>query len=220
MKNKPRIMIVEDHAIFREGLKRVIEQIESVEFAGEAENGEVFLSMVKKADPDIVLMDIKMPVMDGIMATEKALKINPALRIIVLTMFGEEEYLFTMIRKGITGFILKNARVSEIEAAIHAVRIGEQYYSPAINGLLAKKLKQFTSHEISTFTRRENEVLHLLCKGLSTLEISERLNISIRTVEGHRSRLLEKTSQPNVINLIIYAFKNRMVTMEELENKE
>jgi len=220
MNSPSKIMIVEDHAVFREGLKRVIKEMVGVELVGEAENGEVFLELLKKEKPDIVLMDIKMPIMDGIEATERALKLVPSLKIIVITMFGEEEYLFTMINKGIAGFVLKTAKVTEIESAIQAVRKGEQYYSPEINGLLARKLRQYTTQEVATFTQRENQLLHLICRGLSTQEISDKLHLSIRTVEGYRSRLLEKTGQPNVINLIIYAFKNRMVTVEELENRK
>ena len=113
--NKTKVYIVEDHAIFREGLKRVIESMAGVELIGEAENGVQFLETLKKKKPDIVLMDIKMPLMDGITATEKALLLYPKLKIIILTMFGEEEYLYSLIQKGISGFMLKTARIIEIE---------------------------------------------------------------------------------------------------------
>jgi DNA-binding NarL/FixJ family response regulator len=219
MKNISKIMIVEDHAIFREGVKRIIEQMEDVELVGEAENGEIFLFMLNKLKPDIVLMDIKMPVMNGIEATEKALQLMPALKIIILTMHGEEEYLIAMVNKGIFGYVLKTSKANELEWAIHAVRKGEHYYSPEINGLLAKKVRQFTAQEIPCFTPRENQVLYLLCKGLSNSEISDKLFISSRTVEGYKSKLLEKTGQPNVINLIIYAIRNKMITVEELEER-
>ena len=218
MNNITKIMIVEDHAIFREGLKRVIGQMKDLEIIGEAENGEIFLSLLNNVKPDIVLMDIKMPVMNGIEATEKAMKLVPALKIIILTMYGEEEYLFAMIKKGIFGYVLKTAKTFEIESAINAVRMGEHYYSPEINGLLAKKIRQYTTQEIETFTPRENQILHFLCKGLSTLEISNQLHISTRTVEGYRSKLLEKTNQPNVTNLIIFAIRNKLITVEELED--
>jgi len=125
--NKTKVVIVEDHAIFREGLKRVIEAMAGVELVGEAENGAQFLELLRKKKPDIVLMDIKMPVMDGIEATEKALILYPRLKIIILTMFGEEEYLYSLIQKGICGFMLKTARIVEIERAIQMVSEGMQH---------------------------------------------------------------------------------------------
>jgi len=212
-------MIVEDHAIFREGLKRVINQMEDIELVGEAENGSVFLALLDKLSPDILIMDIKMPVMDGMEASGKALERVPSLKIIILTMYGEEQYLFAMINKGVSGFLLKTARVSEIEAAIRAVIAGEQYYSPEINGMLAKKLRQYNSQDVTKFTQREREVLDLLCQGVSTPEIASLLNVSVRTVEGYRGKLLEKTGQPNVLNLIIYAITNKLAIPGELHVK-
>jgi DNA-binding NarL/FixJ family response regulator len=212
--NKTKVPIVEDHAIFREGLKRVIEAIKDVELVGEAENGVQLLELIKKKKTDIVLMDIKMPVMDGIEATEKALMINPKLRIIILTMFGEEEYLYSLIQKGISGFMLKTARIVEIERAIQMVADGKQYYSPEINGLLVKKLRQVTN-EFESLTQRENEVLALICKGYSTTQIADKLCASKRTVEGYKARLMEKTGQPTTLNLVIFALRNKLVTLDD-----
>ena len=213
--NRTKILIVEDHAIFREGLKRVIEAMDGLELVGEAENGAQFLELLKKRKPDIVLMDIKMPVMDGIEATERALMLHPKLRIIILTMFGEEEYLYSLIQKGICGFMLKTARIIEIERAIQIVSEGKQYYSAEINGLLVKKLRQISSSEIEPLSQRENEVLALICKGYSTTQIADKLCASKRTVEGYKARLLEKTGQPTTLNLVIFALRNKMVTLED-----
>lgn len=220
MTRKPvKVMIVEDHALFREGLKKVLDDIPGVELIGEAENGEAFLELLKRMTPDIVFMDLKMPVMDGMKATEEALRLYPRLRIIILSMFGEEDYLSAMIHKGISGYILKTARVFEIERAIELVSGGEQYFSSELNGILAKKLKQYSSQEIAVFTARESEILRLLCKGLSTPEISKKIHLSKRTIEGYRAKLLEKTGQPNVINLILYALKNKLVSVDEVESR-
>jgi DNA-binding NarL/FixJ family response regulator len=134
-------------------------------------------------------------------------------------MFGEEDYLYAMIHKGICGYILKTARVFEIERAIELVSGGEQYFSSELNGILAKKLKQYSSQEIAVFTARESEILRLLCKGLSTPEISKKIHLSKRTIEGYRAKLLEKTGQPNVINLILYALKNKLVSVDEVESR-
>jgi DNA-binding NarL/FixJ family response regulator len=208
-------MIVEDHAIFREGLKRVIDEMNEVELLGEAENGAQFLEILKKKKPDIVLMDIKMPVMDGIEATEKALTLHPKLKVIILTMFGEEEFLYSLIQKGISGFMLKTARILEIETAIQMVAEGRQYFSPEINGLLVKKLRKISSNEIESLTERETEVLSLICKGFSTVQIADKLYASKRTIEGYKARLLEKTGQPTTLNLVIFALRHKMVSMEE-----
>jgi DNA-binding NarL/FixJ family response regulator len=150
-------------------------------------------------------------------ATERALKLHPDLKIIVLTMFGDEEYLYSMVLKGIQGYLLKTTSLTTLERAIKMVSSGQQYYSPELNGLLAKKLRQFSSNELPSFTKKETELLKLLCKGFSTEEIAEKLCMSKRTVEGYRAKLLHKTGLSNTINLVIYAIRNKLVTLEELE---
>lgn len=216
MRNTTKIIIVEDHAIFREGLKRVIDKMSGVSLVGEAENGEIFLNLLKTVKPDLVLMDIKMPVMDGVEATERALKIFPDLKILVLSMFGDEEYLYSMVLKGISGFVLKTIHMNDLEKAIKLVAEGQQYFSNELNGLMVKKIRQFSSSEIPTFTAKETEVLHLLCKGHYTEEIANELCISKRTVEGYRARLLEKTGTSNTLNLVLYALKNKLVPLQEI----
>jgi DNA-binding NarL/FixJ family response regulator len=210
-----KILIVEDHAIFREGLKRVIGAMNGVEMIAEAENGAEFLAILKKNKPDIVLMDIKMPVMDGIEATEQAMKLYPKLKIIILTMFGEEEFLYSLIQKGIAGFMLKTANILEIEKAIRMVSEGKQYFSPEINGLLVKRLRQISSNEMESLSARETEVLDLICKGFSTVQIADKLCASKRTIEGYKARLLEKTGQPSTLNLVIFALRNKLVRLED-----
>jgi DNA-binding NarL/FixJ family response regulator len=210
-----KIMIVEDHAIFREGLKRVIGEMNGVELIGEAENGARFIEILKKKKPDIVLMDIKMPVMDGIEATGKALEMHPDLKVIILTMFGEEEFLYSLIQKGISGFMLKTAKLMEIERAIQMVSEGKQYYSPEINGLLVNRLRKLSSSEIESLSAKETEVLSLICKGFSTKQIADMLCASKRTVEGYKARLLEKTGQPSTLNLVIFALRNKLVSLED-----
>ncbi|MEI8049441.1 MAG: response regulator transcription factor [Bacteroidota bacterium] len=212
-----KIIIVEDHVIFREGIKKVLAEISGVEVMAEAENGEQFLKLLEKQKPDIVLMDLKMPVMDGMVATEKALKLYPDLKIIVLTMFGDEEYLYSMVLKGIYGYLLKTTSLTNLERAIRMVSSGQQYYTPELNGLLAKKLRQFSSSELPAFTAKESELLKLLCKGMSTEEMAEKLCMSKRTIEGYRAKLLQKTGLSNTINLVIYAIRNKLVNLEEME---
>jgi DNA-binding NarL/FixJ family response regulator len=204
---------VEDHEIFREGLKRVIAEMPDAELVGEAENGEIFLKMLKKVTPDIVLMDIHMPVMDGLAATDQALRDYPDLKILVISMFGEEEYVYAMVEKGVSGFVLKNSGVREIERAINRVAAGQQFYSEEIMGMIVKKVRSVDAVEKISIAGKEMEVLRLLCKGQSNAEIADKLFLSIRTVEGYRNKLLQKTGCPNVINLVIYALKNKLVIL-------
>jgi len=211
------IIIVEDHVIFREGIKKVLAEISGVKVMAEAENGEQFLKLLEKLTPDIVIMDLKMPVMGGMEATEKALKLYPNLKIIVLTLFGDEEYLYSMVLKGISGYLLKTTSLNNLERAIHMVSNGEQYYSSELNGLLAKRLRQFSANEIPVFSANETELLALLSKGMSTEEMAEKMCLSKRTIEGYRTKLLQKTGLSNTINLVIYAIRNKLVTLEEIE---
>ena len=213
MKIKKKVMIVEDHTIFREGMKRVISEMEDLELVGEAENGAEFLQLLKKTEPDIVLMDIQMPVMDGIEATEKALKIYPSLKILVLSMFGEEEYVYSMVDRGVSGFILKTSGLMDFERAIKKVLEGQQYYSEEIMGILVKKFRSYDSPDKLVLTGKETEVLRFLCKGFSNAEIAYKLFLSVRTVEGYRNKLLQKTDSSNVLNLVIFALKNKLVTL-------
>ena len=213
MKTKKKVMIVEDHTIFREGMKRVISEMEDLELVGEAENGSVFLQLLKKVEPDIVLMDIQMPVMDGIEATEKALKIYPSLKILVLSMFGEEEYVYSMVDRGVSGFILKTSGLMDFDRAIKKILDGQQYYSEEIMGILVKKFRSYDSPDKLVLSEKEKDVLRLLCKGLSNTEIADKLFLSVRTVEGYRNKLLQKTGSSNVLNLVIFAVKNKLVIL-------
>lgn len=220
MKDTIKVMIVEDHAIFREGLKKVLDGMHNIEVIGEAENGALFLESLKNKVPDIVLMDIAMPVMGGLEATEKALQRYPNLKVIILSMSGEEEYLYALVQLGISGYLLKNTSMSNLNRAIQIVSGGEQYFSPELSGKLAKRLKQYSSLEIPQLTPRETEILKLMFKGLNTEEQSNELNISKRTVEAHRAKLLQKTNSTNSINLIIFALRNKLIILEDEDEEE
>jgi DNA-binding NarL/FixJ family response regulator len=215
MEQKKKVIIVEDHAIFREGLKRIISEIDELELVGEAENGSAFIDLLKKEIPDIVLMDIQMPVMDGMEATEIALKKHPSLKILIISMFGEEEFVYTMVEKGIFGFILKTADVQDFKRAIRKVLSGQPYYSEEITGLLVKKVRQIDAPEVISFSEKEKEVLRHLCKGYANNEIAEKLFLSVRTVEGYRNKLLQKTGSTNVLNLMIFALRNKLVILND-----
>jgi len=158
-----------------------------------------------------------MPVMDGVEATEKAMALYPGIRFIILSMFGEEEYLYSLVQLGIHGFLLKNTSMINLSRAIMMVSEGQQYFSPELNGKLAKRLKQYSSFEIPQFTNKEMEVLRLLAQGFNTAEMSNQLHVSKRTVEGYRAKLMQKTNSTNTINLVIFALRNKLIILENLE---
>jgi DNA-binding NarL/FixJ family response regulator len=205
---KKSVMIVDDHAILREGLRFMLSQLDHVEVIGEASNGSEFLRLIDTVQPDVVLMDINMPVMNGVEATRNALNKFPGLKILILSMMDDEEYYHTLLKLGVSGFILKTTTYAEIQSAIDTILQGKPYFSQE---LLLKMIRQRDEAPMVKLTGRETEILTLICKGFSNADISERLFISIRTVEKHRSELLLKTESNNSISLVVYAIKNRLV---------
>jgi len=211
---KPDIIIVDDHLIFRQGLKTLftVENIATV--IGEASNGIDFLELLTHLKPDLVLMDIDMPQMNGMDATQKAIELMPDLKIIAFTMFGDEDYYYKMVELGVKGFILKSSGIDELEKAINNVMEGDSYFS---NEVLRNIIANFgrknspKSNEFANLTEREMEVLQNICLGLNNDEIAQKLFISAKTVKSHRSNLLEKTRSKNTPSLILYAVKNKII---------
>ena len=209
------IVIVDDHELFRDGLKFFLTQVSGMKIVGEAANGADFLKLLKKVKPDMVLMDIAMPVMDGIEATRQAIKYFPELKIVALTGFGDEEYYTKMIQAGAVGFILKHAGKEDIETAIHAVMGGSSFISNEIlqNLILSKSKNGMTlkADNQANFSEIEKELLKMTCKGKNDDEISDSLKLDLKTMNEHRNKLLIKTGSKNAAGLIIYAFKNQLV---------
>ena len=176
--------------------------------------------MIEISEPDLVLMDIEMPEMNGVEATRLAIEKYPNLKILALSMFGEEDYYFKMIHAGVKGFIMKSASVNELLHGIKTVVDGESFFSNEllrgiINRLSVNKTKPEPSKPADNqITPRELDVLKLLCAGYSTIEIADKLNIGTKTVENNRSRLLSKTGVKNSIGLVMYAFKNKLVELQ------
>lgn len=211
-----KIIITDDHQIFRQGLKSLIVKEEIAEVVAEASNGREFLDLLTVHRPDLVLMDIGMPEMDGVEATRKALEIDPNLRILVLSNFGDEVHYFKIIQAGARGFVLKTSGIHELQIAIESVLAGESYFSNELLRKIVANIKPGISDEAyrnaeDKPTKRELEVLQLVSNGLSNDEIAEKLNISVTTVKGHRSNLLMKTGTKNTAGLIMYAIKNRII---------
>jgi len=212
-KKKCKIIIVDDHEIFRNGFKILLNKIECVEVIAEAANGKEFLDILEEKNPDLVFMDISMPVMDGIVTTEEALKRYPDLKIITLTTFTDSEFLDKMLYAGVEGFMLKNSKLEDFKKSIKKVCGGGNYFSEEVlakltRNVIVRKSKEKQKELLPELSMREKEVLELICKGHSNVKIGEILNISDRTVERHKANLLSKTNTINTVNLVIYAFRN------------
>lgn len=219
MTDQLTLLIVDDHKIFRDGLKMLLSQFPFIGEVHEASNGQEFLDMVGDIQPDVVMMDINMPVMGGIEATRAALERYPELKIIVLTTFHDEDFIEQMMIAGVEGYMLKRSTPEEFETAMHRVAAGGNYFSDEIVRTVSTKLNKIREENLArttrpVFTHRETEILELLCKGLNNEQISEIIHISPKTIEKHKSNLFQKTDTNNTINLILYAFRNGLAELD------
>lgn len=214
MKKVYKVVLIDDHCLFREAIKFVLAQYSYLKVIAEASNGQEFLDLLDTCKPNLAIVDISMPVLDGITATREALKKCPDMKVIALSMHSDETSYYKMLEARAHGFVLKEAGGDELIEAISAVLRGENYFS---NQILCKIIKdhfnneeekQGTYKKVVKLSKRENEVLRLICNGYSNNEIAVQLGISRRTIEGHRSVLLSKTGARNSIHLILYAREN------------
>jgi DNA-binding NarL/FixJ family response regulator len=207
------IAIIDDHDLFREGIKLVLGQIENFDVVFDSSSGISFLEFLQNSSPDVVLMDINMPVIDGVDTTKKAIELRPNLNIIALTMFSDTTHYTRMINAGVKGFILKKSNKFELEQSINTVYSGGNYFSQEILQKMAFKSVNFSSDN-DKFTVRELEVINLICKGFTSQEISEKLFISIKTVEVHRTNIFRKSEVRNIGELIVWAIKNSYFSID------
>lgn len=208
-----KIILVDDHTLFRNGLKNLLNGIPGFHVIAEAANGKEFLSLLDDLSPDIVLLDIAMPVMDGVEAATLALESYPDLLIITLSMFADEAYYKQMVEAGVRGFILKDSEISEVETAIRKVHDGKTYFSQELLQALLSGLYDDPGIDRYDLSDREIEVIEQVCLGKSNLEIAEDMCISKRTVEKHRANIMEKTHCRNTASLVIFAVKNKIVSV-------
>lgn len=210
---KISVFLVDDHALFRQGLRMLLSRTDFIGEITEFGDARSMLKALPERKPTIVLLDIEMPVMNGIEACSEALKIDPETLVIALSMYGDDEYYYRMIAAGARGFLLKNSEIDQVEEAILKVCRGGSYFSPEIlMNLVKNKLRTDEQQQlIQSLTERELEVLRLICQGQNNQEIGEKLFISKRTVEKHRENLLSKTHSNNTASLIVFAVKHKIV---------
>ncbi len=209
---KIRVALADDHQLFRNGLRILLGAYPDLEVIAEASNGIELLKVLEHCESDIVLMDINMPEMDGIEATAKIAALCPDIKVIALSMYGEEEYYYRMVEAGAKGFILKDSDFSEVRDAIIAVNKGGNYFSQELLYHVIRRIKNREQEvKSSNLSKREKEILMKICEGLSNHEIADALFISKRTVDKHRANPLAKTNSKNTASLILYAIKNRLI---------
>lgn len=210
-----RIALVDDHTLFRTGLKGLLEQRNDFKVVADVGSGEEFLAQLADLEIDVVFMDISMPGIDGSETTRRALQQRPDLRIITLSMYGDDHYYKLMVECGASGFLLKDSDIEEVYAAVEATTAGDSYFSSALLGMLTRNMSSRIAVDTPTdddaLSEREIEILVEVCRGLSNQEIADKLFISKRTVDKHRANILEKTGCKNTANLVVYAIKNRLV---------
>lgn len=209
MEKEIRIALVDDHALFRNGLRGLIDGKQGCRVVAEASDGAEFLANNEAMSADVVFMDIAMPTLSGDKATAIALERNPSLKVICLSMFGDENYYSRMVESGAKGFLLKDSSIEEVFAAIQAVINDEEYICNAVMKALSGAMRR--NEEIEILSEREMDVLLGICRGLSTQEIADSLYLSKRTVDTHRANILEKTGSKNTASLVVYAIKNNLV---------
>jgi len=214
---KKKIVIAEDHTILREGLKALLSSCNELEVIGEAEDGREAVKLASALEPDLMLMDLSMPRMNGIEAIKEIKKRNPEIKILVLTVYKTEEYVLASLQAGADGYILKEANHSEFLLAIKNVLMGKNYLSPEISGKVIEGYLKGQQHHApvtiwDTLTSREREILKLVGEGYKNREIADDLCISLKTVEKHRENLMKKLDLHTASALTSYAIEKGLVT--------
>ena len=211
-----RIALVDDHSLFRRGLRMLLSTHPDFEVVAEAASGEEFLSLLEQVHPDVVFMDYSMGALNGADTTERAIAQASELKVISLTMYGDNAYYTRMAAAGAKGFLLKDSGFDEVVEAVQTVCSGGTYFSSLLLSSLSQSLRSTQTHthsinEQDMLSEREVEVLVGICQGLSTQEIADRHFISKRTVDKHRANILEKSGCKNTASLVVYAIKNGLV---------
>jgi len=214
-----KILLADNHTLVRAGIRALLEQIPNVVVVGEAADGREAIKLVEQHRPNLVLMDITMPVMNGLEATVRIVKDFPQTRVVMIAVHTDEEYVLQALRAGAAGYLLKDAGRAELEIAVAAVARNETYLSPAVSrhvvGDYVRRTGSGVEGRLQTLTPRQREILQLIAEGKSTKEIASILDVSVKTVETHRAQLMERLDIHDVAGLVRYAIRTGIVTADD-----
>ena len=211
-----RVVIVEDHALVRAGMRALLQKIEGIEVVSDVGDGWEAVKSVQTDTPDLVLMDIAMPGLNGLDATLRIVKESPNTRVILLSMHANEEYFQQALEVGASGYLLKGAELAELELALRAVARGETYLTPAVAKYAIKAYREKSegpSGPLMKLSMRQREILQLIAEGQTTKDIAQRLNLSVKTVETHRSQLMERLDIHDVPGLVRFAMRVGLIQL-------
>jgi len=209
-----RVLLADNHTLVRAGLRALLQNIEGIQVVAEAGDGREALHLIAVHQPDLVLMDIAMPEMNGLEATAHVVKEFPQVRVMILSMHANEEYVLQALRSGAMGYVLKDAGISELELAVRAIVRGETYLSPAVSKHVVADYVRRVSSEPSSLeqlTSRQREILQLIAEGRTTKEIADLLYVSVKTVETHRLQLMKRLNIHDIAGLVRYAIRMGLV---------
>ena len=208
---KYRVIIADDHSLFRQGLKLILMELNDIEVIADVPNGKELVEIAGILEPDLVIMDINMPFLNGIEASKILARDHPEIKILVVSMYGDEQYYNSVIENGVKGFILKDADNSELKTAVRDILNGKTYFSQE---LLLRLIRSKQTPANINLTNREQEILELICQGLGTAEISAKLFLSDRTIDNHKANLFAKTGCKSSLSLVLFAIKNNLVSLK------
>lgn len=211
MARKTRILLADDHAVVRQGFARILEGQEDLEVVGEAADGREAVQMANQLKPDVVIMDVSMPELNGIEATRRLQKDNPRIRILALSMHKENVFVREILRAGAAGYLLKDAIDEELITAVRAVSGGEGYLSPSVSEAVLSDYRRHVTDPIDLLSSREREILQMLAEGKTNKEVAQVLNISVYTVDAHRGRIMEKLNLHSIGEMVRFAMRNGLI---------
>lgn len=209
-----RIVLVDDHTLVRQGIASILASFKDMELVGEAEDGREALDEVREKRPDVVLLDISLPQLNGLEVAERLHKEMPDLGIVMISMHSNEEYVARALRVGARGYLLKSASREELALALRAARAGDTYLSPAVSGPVVERFLTGSGeydNPLEILTSRQREILQLVAEGLTSREIAERLHLSLKTVESHRSNIMERLDIHDLAGLVRFAIESGLV---------
>jgi len=206
-----RILLADDHAVVRQGFKMILAAQAEMEIVGEAGNGREAVDLAQKLKPDVVVMDVAMPELNGIEATRRLAASSPHTRVLALSMHKDSVYVREILRAGARGYLLKDSVAADLVSAVRAVAAGEGYLSPAVSDAVLNDYRRHVTNPIDQLTSREREVLQMLAEGKTNKEIAVVLNLSVYTIDAHRGRIMEKLNVHSINELVRFAVRNGLI---------